>query len=117
MACLSTLASTAWGTFASVARAARQVGAHFLLSGHGGDTLFRWHPEQKLQYGLPADVARWLPPSLCREVTARAHDIAIGLNAGPGEGFGGFGIPDCLTPAIRQRCYVAASLVCITCQA
>lgn len=34
------------------------VGAHVLLSGHGGDTLFRWHPEQKLQYVLPADVAR-----------------------------------------------------------
>lgn len=100
-----TLASTAWGTFASVARAARQVGAHVLLSGHGGDTLFRWHPEQKLQYGLPADVARWLPPSLCREVTARAHDIAIGLNAGPGEGFGGLWHPGLFDP-----CYPTALL-------
>lgn len=93
-----TLASTAWGTFASVARAARQVGAHVLLSGHGGDTLFRWHPEQKMQYVLPADVARWLPPSLCREVTARAHDIATGLNAGPGEGFGGLWHPGLFDP-------------------
>lgn len=100
-----TLASTAWGTFASVARAARQVGAHVLLSGHGGDTLFRWHPEQKLQYVLPADLARWLPQSLCREVTARAHDIAAGLNAGPGEGLGGI-----WHPAMFDPCHPTALL-------
>lgn len=98
-----TLASTAWGTFANVSRAARQVGAHVLLSGHGGDTLFRWHPEKKLQYVLPADVARWLPQSLCREVTARAHDIAVGLNVGPGEGLGGL-----WHPAMFDPCHPAA---------
>ena len=93
-----TLASTAWGAFASVALAARETGARVLLNGHGGDTLFRWHPGQKIRYALPVDLAHWLPPRLCREVEARAQAIAAGLNAAPGEGFGGLWHPGMFDP-------------------
>lgn len=94
-----TLASTAWGAFASAARAARSVGATVLLNGHGGDTLFRWHPAEPLRYRLPDDLARWLGPRLRQQVAARAAAIAAGLNAAPGEDVGGLWHPGMFDPA------------------
>lgn len=93
-----TLASTAWGAFSTAASAARRAGAHILLNGHGGDTLFRWHPCQAIQYGLPADLAGWLTPRMLRQVEERAQAIAAGLNAAPGEGCGGLWHPGMFDP-------------------
>lgn len=101
------LASTAWGTFSSGAWAAQRIGAQFLLSGHGGDTLFRIHPEKKVEYQLPPDISRWLPPALYQEVSDRAEHIAMDLNApGADEGFGGIwhpGLFDAYQPAALLR--------------
>jgi len=93
-----TLASTAWGAFSAAANAARSAGAHILVNGHGGDTLFRWHPRQAIQYTLPADLARWLTPRTSRQVKERAHAIAEGLNAASGEGCGGLWHPGMFDP-------------------
>lgn len=94
-----TLASTAWGAFASTTRAAHRAGANLVLNGHGGDTLFRWHPAETLRYALPNDLSRWVGPRLFGQVAARAEAIAAGLNAAPGEGFGGLWHPGMFDPA------------------
>lgn len=93
-----TLASTSWGTFRSSASAAYHAGGRTLVSGHGGDTLFRWHPEEKLNYSLPVDLSRWLRPSLYSEVSARAEAISAGINEASGEGFGGLWHPGMFDP-------------------
>ena len=53
-----TLASTSWGTFHRASLAAKSLGANILLTGHGGDTLFRWHPSRQINFQLPTDLGR-----------------------------------------------------------
>ena len=102
------LASTAWGAFSSTAIAARQLGASVLLSGHGGDALFRWHPNQLIKYLLPADLSYWFKGSLQKNIEERAAAIMADLNAESSTGFGaGLWHPGMFDPANPQKLLLA----------
>ena len=93
-----TVATTSWGTFSNSALAAKKMGATILLNGHGGDTLFRWHPQRKINYKLPEDILAWLTKRVSREVADRADTIATYLNSHQNNIIGGLWHPGMFDP-------------------
>ena len=105
-----TLVSTSWCQFQSSTRTAASLGARVVLTGHGGDTLFRFGPDMPLSAHIHADAATWFPRELANHIGEQAHHIAAHLNGVSAQAMGGWWHPAMFDPGLPARFVASAGI-------
>ncbi len=105
-----TVVSTSWCQFRSSTNLAALNGGRVVLTGHGGDTLFRFNPQKLLIASIPTDIASWFPKNIANKIRDCAFHISEHLNNASPYGFGGLWHPSMIEPGLPARFVQAAGI-------
>lgn len=98
-----TLVATSWSQFRSSAELAAGNGGRMVLTGHGGDTLFRFEPQKQLTASIPTDFMSWFPRRMASDIRDCAFHISEHLNRLSSQGFGGLWHPSMFDAGLPAR--------------
>lgn len=105
-----TLVSTSWSQFRSSAELSERHGGRVVLTGHGGDTLFRFAPSKPLVASIPTDFLSWFPQRVGHDIRDCALHISERLNMFSRYGFAGLWHPSMFDSGIPARFILNAGI-------